>query len=160
MVDLCRRDVGVLACCARTESLAGFAPAGALTIRVAPDETWALSRPETLPTIRAQFETHLPGDPGALCHEISSGVAVWTLSGDWRPLYSSLCAVEPAGSSCVQGLFAHVPAMLVHTDATLLIATSASVAGFVQERISQVAGTTTLRELDTAPLPDEFLGRQ
>jgi hypothetical protein len=100
-------------------------------------------------------------DSNAVVFDLSDGHAAWTIrGGDHLEAFRRLCAIPPPPApTCLQGLFAHVPAKLVLTVDSALVLVSAAVGEYVRERIRLACGDLELRDTARAPFATETVER-
>jgi hypothetical protein len=136
VLELRQTSAAVIGCFAKADALDAVAIDETLGFRVAPDELLLLSAPDRAAEVRGEAEAALARSVGALVVDVTDGYSVWSLRGAWREPFTRLCAIAiPEDDTCLQGLFAEVPAKLVVSTEVLLIVTPSVVSRHVEARV-------------------------
>jgi hypothetical protein len=137
VLELRPRDVAVITCVGDAAAMDALGRThGAMTCRVAPDETMLLTSPEGA----AATLTHAHGcaaaaDGDALVLDATDGWSAWTLRGDQVDVAFGRLSAVPLRPGFSQGDVAHVPVKIVAAGDTVDLLVPAMWRAYLRERI-------------------------
>jgi hypothetical protein len=151
VLELVATNACVVGAYASAAALDSLAPAGALRVRVAPDEVMLVREPGAAAILLRDTDAVTAGDADAVVIDATDGWAVWTLEGvDAREAFSRLSDVRPPERGSIAGDVAHVPVHVIAEPGRLHLFVPSMWRGYLRRRILERCASFDIKERATS----------